>query len=576
VEFEINVNSGSASTGVSWDTDGALGPSLATAPLALDLGTAGAGDIINVQIAYLDGVAAVSLTDTNAGTQYSTSINLDIPSVLSSSVGYVGFTAATGSAYGEQQISDFTYKNVVSPLFTQEPISTTNINSGGALTVSAAAIGSAPISYQWLDENKNPVPGATNATLSIADLSTNNTFTLEVYNPYGTNFSSQVSVTAISGSPQLVQDITSTTAVVGSTVVLSAVFQGTLPMTNQWQSNGVTLVNGGRVSGANTATLTINNVQLSDSATYQLFATNISGTGQTSGAALTVAPTLGFNDTGSGWSAQPPYSWVYFEGDQTLQLTDGALNEAGSAFAQFPVYVGAFQAAFTYQLANGTANGTTFCIQNDPRGAAAFGTNADYLGVGGPAAITPSVEVELNINSANGIGGVGISVNTNGSIGPTISTAPLALNSGDPINVVVKYSGGTLEISLSDPTAATQYALSTNINIAAILGTNFGYVGFTASDGAGGSTAQQFVTDFSYISLLSPAATVSGGNLTLSWPGASGAYALQQTPVLGPSAHWTTISVTPTSVNGQSEVTIPAPTTPEFYRLVLTNAPGNL
>ncbi|HEX3717801.1 MAG TPA: LamG-like jellyroll fold domain-containing protein, partial [Verrucomicrobiae bacterium] len=261
VEFEINVNSGSASTGISWDANGALGPSLNTSPLALDGGNSSPGHLINVQLTYYDGVATAILTDTNAGTEFSFSTNLNIPSVLGTSVGYVGFTAATGSASGEQQVSDFTYKNVISPVFTRQPISSTNISSGGALTVSAAVIGSAPISYQWLDQNNNPVPGETNAALSIASLSTNNTFTLEAYNPYGTNFSGEVSVTVVSGAPQLEQDITSTTAVVGSTVVLSALFQGTLPITYGWQSNGVAIADGGRVSGANTSALTISNVQ---------------------------------------------------------------------------------------------------------------------------------------------------------------------------------------------------------------------------------------------------------------------------------------------------------------------------
>jgi hypothetical protein len=577
VEFEISCGSSTSTTttGVSFDTDGGIGPFISTTPVVINA-KAGAGDPLNVTVTYLDGLLFVSMVDTNAGNSFSTSTTLNIPSVLGSSNAYVGFTSSTGTPYAAQQVSGFTYKNVVSPVFTQELIAATNISAGASISIVASAIGNAPLSFQWLDENSNPVLGATNAILQIPALSTNNSFTLMASNPYGTNASSPVSVTVISGPPQLVQDIAPTTAVVGSTVVLSALFEGTLPITYGWQSNGVAVVSGGRISGANTSVLTINNVQASDAATYQLFATNSFSSGQSSLATLSVASTLGFNGSGSGWIVEPPSGPVAWIADQTVQMTDAGLNEANAAFYSSPVYVGGFQAAFTYQLIGGAANGTTFCLQNDPRGSAAVGANGVNLGVGGPTPINPSVELELNIYSANGIGGVGVSVNTNGAIGPTISPAPLLLNNGDPINVVLTYKAGVLQVSLSDPAAGTQYSFSTNLNISAVLGTNFAYVGFTASDGGSGMTALQYVSDFSYVSLLSPSASISGGNLILSWPNASGAYSMQQSPVLGPGAHWTMVSAIPASVNGQIQVTIPAPGAPEFYRLVLTNAPGNL
>jgi hypothetical protein len=48
---------------------------------------------------------------------------------------------------------------------------------------------------------------------------------------------------------------------------------------------------------------------------------------------------------------------------------------------------------------NASGNGVTFCIQNDPRGAGAIGGNGNQLGIGTANPITPSVELELNINS---------------------------------------------------------------------------------------------------------------------------------------------------------------------------------
>src|SRR5271166_5782105 len=65
-----------------------------------------------------------------------------------------------------------------------------------------------------------------------------------------------------------------------------------------------------------------------------------------------------------------------------LELTNGGLYEAASAFATSPVDVTGFNTQFTFQLSAGTntADGFTFTIQND--GPTALGSMGGGLGYG--------------------------------------------------------------------------------------------------------------------------------------------------------------------------------------------------
>lgn len=96
-------------------------------------------------------------------------------------------------------------------------------------------------------------------------------------------------------APILAQDITPVTAsdVVGSQLTLTAAFSSDTPITYQWQKNGTNLQNSASVSGAQTTTLTLSNLQLTDTATnggYSLVASNASGNASSRACALTVNP----------------------------------------------------------------------------------------------------------------------------------------------------------------------------------------------------------------------------------------------------------------------------------------------
>jgi hypothetical protein len=85
-------------------------------------------------------------------------------------------------------------------------------------------------------------------------------------------------------APALTNDVTPNTAsdVVGSQIILTAGFSGATSL--QWQLNGT------NVPGATSSTLTLNNLQLTDSGNYSLMATNADGASYSSACVVTVNP----------------------------------------------------------------------------------------------------------------------------------------------------------------------------------------------------------------------------------------------------------------------------------------------
>ena len=79
-----------------------------------------------------------------------------------------------------------------------------------------------------------------------------------------------------------------TNIVPGSDVSFSVTATGTAPLSYQWQKDGVDLTDGGSITGATTATLTITGVMESDEGDYRYVVTNIAGMDTSNAAMLTV------------------------------------------------------------------------------------------------------------------------------------------------------------------------------------------------------------------------------------------------------------------------------------------------
>jgi hypothetical protein len=117
--------------------------------------------------------------------------------------------------------------------------------------------------------------------------------TRRVLSAYGndpTNWSSMAPLT-------IVMNPTNITTRPGSNVTFTATAVGTPPLTYQWRLNGTNLANGGGYSGVTTTMLSITGVQPQQRGDYSLAVTDISGTGFSLPATLTVLvpPTIVIN-----------------------------------------------------------------------------------------------------------------------------------------------------------------------------------------------------------------------------------------------------------------------------------------
>jgi len=371
-------------------------------------------------------------------------------------------------------------------------------------------------------------------------------------------------------APYVATQPASQSAVIGADITFHVIAGGTGPLTYQWQFNGT------NIPGATASSYTKSNVQATDAGNYQVVVANSYGSVTSSAAVITFgSQPVSFNGNGLNWTLNQngyyPYSTPTF-GDNVVTLTDGNGSEAQSIFFNSPEYIGAFQAAFTWQAGgNRAADGASFCIQNDPRGPTARGGGGGSLGVSG---ITPSIELEFNLFTGNGQN-TGYTVLTNGLTGASGANgnyhAPGNVNvaSGDPINVTVNYAKGVMALTFIDAVANTSFRTNLTVgDLTQLLGTNAAWVGFTGADG--GSTSVQTISNFSFASIPPAAIQPGGTNLLVSWPGGAPGFTLQQNPDLTTS-NWMSVTNTAVLINNSNQVTLPA-TGNMFYRLAL---PGN-
>jgi hypothetical protein len=163
-----------------------------------------------------------------------------------------------------------------------------NVYAGTTVTLSASVFGLEPFNYQWQRNGVN-LAGATSATLIItnAQVIDSASYDVVVGNSSGTNQSAAVTLTVNpAGGPVFVQQPSpaSVTNYVGGLVTFSAVVNGSPPIGLQWLHNGAILTN------ATSGSLTLAGLQLGESGTYTLVASNYLGITNSLAATLTVLP----------------------------------------------------------------------------------------------------------------------------------------------------------------------------------------------------------------------------------------------------------------------------------------------
>ena len=280
---------------------------------------------------------------------------------------------------------------------------------------------------------------------------------------------------------------------------------------------------------------------------------------------LIVQTALTFNNDGIGWSLNGGPTL----GTNMLELTDGTGSQSRASFFRYPLYIGAFEAWFTYQdVGGGGADGITFLVQNSSAGAGATGNGSSFGGGLGYLGITPSAAIEFNIYSA-APGGRGYAYGQDGlNVGPYSSTSPVNIASGNPISVYMLYANGNMQLQLSDTVSNTTFSTSLGVgDLTSLLGSQTAYVGFTG--GAGNTTSTQIVSDFTFISLTALSVHATPTNtLVLSWPASALGYALEQNSSLA-TTNWVAATNPVTVVNGLNQVVVAPSAAGVFYRLQL-------
>ncbi len=207
-----------------------------------------------------------------------------------------------------------------------------------------------------------------------------------------------------------------------------------------------------------------------------------------------INPVYAFNFT-QGFAESQASGQIQFNGstdldDFRLQLTNGGVNEAGSAFYTTPVNITEFTTDFTFQLSNPVGDGITFTIQgNSP---SALGANARNLGYGG---IRNSVAIAFNIY--NNTAALLMNASSNPISSVSLANTGVNLASGDYINAHITYDGVNLNLTLTDAVTLVTWSHAFTVSIPYHIGGKFAYVGFTG--GTGGATASQKLTSWTYL-----------------------------------------------------------------------------
>ena len=143
---------------------------------------------------------------------------------------------------------------------------------GDTVNLSIKALGTAPLRYQWRRQAED-IPGATNATLTLAGLTPNDgaAYSVQVISPFYSITSNVAILTVLDAAPILVTSPQSTTIHPGGSPSLTSVFSGSKPLSYQWHFRGQAL------PGATRPTLLLTNVSVSDVGPYSIAVTNAVG-----------------------------------------------------------------------------------------------------------------------------------------------------------------------------------------------------------------------------------------------------------------------------------------------------------
>jgi uncharacterized repeat protein (TIGR01451 family) len=259
--------------------------------------TANAGTSVTFQVAA-GGTAPLDYQWLFDGTNLAGAVNaaLMLTNVQVAEAGT--YTVLVTNAYG-RVFSSNAVLTVLDPWIVSQP-KNQSVTAGAPATFTVTAGGTLPLSYVWLKESValvdgTNISGAHTAALTVAHVQAEDmgSYSVVVSNLNGQVLSSNATLVANFPSAILAQPA-SQTVVAGSVVVFTAGVVGSNPISFNWQRDGTNLVDGGKFSGATTASLVVSNVQAGEMGGYSVVVSNAFGSVTSSNALLLVWPLLGW------------------------------------------------------------------------------------------------------------------------------------------------------------------------------------------------------------------------------------------------------------------------------------------
>ena len=164
---------------------------------------------------------------------------------------------------------------LIIPLTITTPPANKTVNPGDAATFTVEVAGLPRPRYQWRF-NGTPIPGETGASLTVLNAQTqvSGLYSVQLDNGLATLTSAdaRLQIAAAPSAPRWVQTPTELTVLTGGAATFSAAASGVPEPTYQWSFNGTPL------SGATSATFTVNPVTAVQAGQYSVTAANASGT----------------------------------------------------------------------------------------------------------------------------------------------------------------------------------------------------------------------------------------------------------------------------------------------------------
>ncbi len=275
------------------------------------------------------------------------------------------------------------------------PPSSVTTGKAGSTNFTVVAVGPGPFSYQWRHNGENLVDGgrisgSKSSRLNLSNLAGTDegSYDVVVSNAFGPSVPSTPAQLTVLRPPTILQPPLPLNLDEGQTISLSVQVDGSPTLAYLWKRNGITLINDSRISGATSATLTLNGARVSDAGSYTVTVTNAFSPPVVSPAVYVSVlgagafhPQFTFSGTGTIWDIAP-------SGDgRFLVAGDGTLTASGRTWSRLAKIDSNGVPTLTFATTNATriANGTirTLAVQADGQilaGGSFFqwGGNASY------------------------------------------------------------------------------------------------------------------------------------------------------------------------------------------------------